>query len=401
METQALQRDGLTWLAYLLLAFYAYFLNILGPITPFLQEELRLSYTVSSLHFSAFAVGMLLTGFGGHLVVRRIGRWRALWLGAAGVSLNAALLVLGRQPAITIAASFLMGLVGSLILAIVPGALSDRHGELRAIALSEANILSSLVSTAAPLMVGLFARWFGSWRLALGVAALTPLVLFLRLGKDAAPAAAADGPPPATDRRPLPALFWIYWLGLTLAVSVEFCMIFWSATYLEGELGMPKASAAQAVSLFLAAMILGRVAGRRLVGRFAPRGLVAASSLLALGGFLVFWHPWPGSSWASLAGLFVTGLGVANLYPLILSLAMGSAAERAVQASARTTLASGTAILTLPLLLGRLADVAGLRPAYAVVPLLLVFVLLTGLLARRLASARPAAQPGNSSGEAM
>lgn len=51
-------RDRFTWLAYLSLAFYGYFLNVLGPITPFLKEELRLSYTVSSFHFTAFAVGI-------------------------------------------------------------------------------------------------------------------------------------------------------------------------------------------------------------------------------------------------------------------------------------------------------------------------------------------------------
>jgi fucose permease len=386
MKTHSLHRDGLTWLAYLLLAFYGYFLNVLGPITPFLQEELRLSYTVSSLHFSAFAVGMLLAGFGGHLVVRRIGRWRSLWLGAAGMSLNALVLLLGREPAVTIAASFLMGLVGSLILTIVPAALSDRHGELRAVALSEANIISSIVSTSAPLMVGWFAGWLGSWRWSLGLVALAPIVLFLGLGKAAAPVAAPETSGPAGARRSLPALFWIYWVGLVLAISVEFCMIFWSANYLEGVLGMPTAGAAQAVSLFLAGMILGRVAGSRLVARFSPRRLVAASLVLALAGFLAFWLT--GSAWAVLGGLFLTGLGVANLYPLILSLAMGAAADRAVQASARATLASGTAILALPLALGRLADLTGLRPAYGVVALLLVSVLLVGLVAGRMAARR-------------
>ncbi|RPI58408.1 MAG: MFS transporter [Chloroflexi bacterium] len=386
MKTHALHRDRLTWLAYLMLAFYGYFLNVLGPITPFLQDELRLTYTVSSLHFTAFAAGILLVGFGGHLVVQRIGRWGSLWIGAAGVSLNALLLLLGRHPAITIGASFLMGLIGSLILTIVPAALSDRHGERRAVALSEANIISSTVSTAAPLMVGWFARELGSWRLALGVAALAPIVLFVSLGKDASPAAAAEVPRPATARRSLPALFWINWLGLVLAISIEFCMIFWSANYLEGVLGMPKAGAAQAVSLFLAAMILGRVAGSRLVGRFSPGRLVAAADLLAFAGFLVFWRT--GSVGAGLVGLFLTGLGVANLYPLILSQAMGAAADRAVRASARATLASGTAILALPLALGRLADLIGLRPAYGVVALLLVSVLIMGGVARWLARAQ-------------
>ena len=161
---QTFHRDRFTWLAYLSLAFYAYFLNVLGPITPFLKEELRLSYTVSSLHFTAFAVGILLIGVGGHLLVQRIGRWRSLWIGVIGMSLSALLLLAGKIAVITIGASFLMGLVGSLILAIVPAALSDGHGELRAVALSEANMISSVVAAAAPLMVGWFAHSIGGWR---------------------------------------------------------------------------------------------------------------------------------------------------------------------------------------------------------------------------------------------
>jgi len=40
---QVFHRDRVTWLAYLRLAFYGYFLNSLGPITPFLKDELKLS----------------------------------------------------------------------------------------------------------------------------------------------------------------------------------------------------------------------------------------------------------------------------------------------------------------------------------------------------------------------
>jgi hypothetical protein len=71
-------------------------------------------------------------------------------------------------------------------------------------------------------------------------------------------------------------------------------------------------------------------------------------------------------------GLFMTGLGVAGLYPLLLSLSIGAARDNTVQASARATLASGTAILLLPLTLGRLADLAGIRLAYGVVGILLI-----------------------------
>jgi len=378
-------RDRFTWLAYLSLAFYAYFLNVLGPITPFLKEELRLSYTVSSFHFTAFAVGILLIGLSGHLLVQRIGRWRSLWIGIIGMSLSTLLLLAGKSAIITIGASFLMGLVGSLILAIVPAALSDRHGELRAVALSEANMISSVVATAAPLMVGWFVHFIGNWRLALGIAAFTPILMFLSLGKGTSSAEASSVEVPTQGNEPLRALFWVYWMTIVLAVSVEFCMIFWSADYLEHVLGMIKADAAQALSLFLAAMILGRITGGRLVQRFSTQAVITGSILIASIGFIVFWKT--EKVFIGLSGLFITGLGVANLYPLILSLAIGAADGNTVQASARATLASGTAILALPLALGRLADAVGIRSAYGIVVVLLISVFLISQIAGRISLA--------------
>jgi fucose permease len=158
-------------------------------------------------------------------------------------------------------------------------------------------------------------------------------------------------------------------------------MIFWSADYLENVLGMLKANAAQSVSLFLAAMIVGRMAGSRLVQRFSTRSVVMISILIASIGFLLFWRT--ESVYPGLIGLFLTGLGVANLYPLILSMTIGAANGNTVQASARTTLASGTAILALPLALGRLADAVGIRSAYGVVLLLLIGVFLISQIAGR------------------
>jgi fucose permease len=379
---QTFHRNAPTWLAYLLLAYYGYFLNILGPITPFLKEELRLSYTISSLHFTAFAVGILLVGLGGHLLVRRVGRWRALWIGAFGMAASVALLIAGRAAWLTIGASFLMGLVGSLILVIVPSMLSDMHGERRAVALSEANVIASLVCTAAPLLVGWTAGLPGGWRLALGIGAAVPLLLWFGFGR-----ASTERPDPGQEAvvpsgTSLPTLYWVFWAAIVLAVSVEFCMVFWAADYLEKILHVPRVDAARAVSLFLGGMIFGRMAASRLVQRLQAYAVILASVLVAAGGFAMFWLT--GSAAVGMAGLFITGLGVAGLYPLILALAIGTAGGNTVQASARATLASGTAILALPLVLGRLADMTGIRPAYAVVTVLLAGVLLiVGIAGRR------------------
>lgn len=379
--TPSFHRDRFTWLTYLLLAFYAYSLNVLGPITPFLKSELHLSYTVSSLHFTAFAIGILLVGLAGHWAIGWLGRWRSLWTGAAGIGVGALLLLAGRTPTITIAAAFLMGLVGSLILAIVPSALAEQHEAHRAIPLTEANVVASVLSAAAPLLVGWLAATTWGWRSALVLMAAAPVLLYAALGR-ARPLAAAsptDAQPAASP--PLPGRYGVYWLALMLGVSVEFCLIFWSADYMETVMGLAKAAAAQSVSLFLAAMIVGRLSVSRLVQRITPTTMVLLSVLTASVGFLLYWQGQ--TAVVGLAGLVVTGLGVAGLYPLLLSLALAAAAGNTVQASARATLASGTAILTLPLVLGRLADAVGIHTAYGVVILLLIALLAIALFTRR------------------
>src|SRR5258707_12526181 len=106
--TRTFHRDRFTWLAYLSLAFYGYFLNILGPITPFLKDELQLTYTVSSFHFTAFAVGILLIGLGGHLLIRHIGPIRSLWLGLFWIRLHVVFFLIVRCPVILVVDAFLL-----------------------------------------------------------------------------------------------------------------------------------------------------------------------------------------------------------------------------------------------------------------------------------------------------
>jgi fucose permease len=387
------QRDRSTWLAYFLLAFYAYFLNILGPITPFLMEEEQLTYTTSSLHFTAFAVGILIVGLAGHSLIERIGRWQSLWVGAFGISLGALLLVSVKSPLVTIPACFLMGLIGSTILAVVPSALSDQHGEFRSVALAEANVTASLISTLAPLVVGWTAGTLFGWRISLYAAAGLPvlLLIFFWTARPKGQAVVGSASPSNHDRhKKLPWVFWVYWTALVMAVSVEFCMVFWSADYLEKVLGLKTAAAAQSVSLFLAGMILGRLVGSVLVRKLRAERVVYLSILTAAGGFLLYWAA--SNPIAGLPGLFLSGLGTASLYPLILSLAIGSAGSQTVQAGSRTTLASGTAILLLPLMLGRLADEVGIWWAYSIILLLLMAAFMLIQAAGRISPSLPAVQ---------
>jgi len=72
--------------------------------------------------------------------------------------------------------------------------------------------------------------------------------------------------------------------------------------------------------------------------------------------------------------VLVAGAGVALLYPVTVARLVAAWPDRQDLAAARGALASGMAIGIAPLVLARLADQAGLRTAYLVVPALLLLL---------------------------
>ena len=168
---------------------------------------------------------------------------------------------------------------------------------------------------------------------------------------------------------------------MVLAVGIEFSLIFWGADFLVAA-GLSTSAAATTVSLFLWGMVAGRIAGRQIARRNASGAALAPR---ARGFRRRFFRLLAGACRAvAVLGLFVAGVGVANLYPLIVALALGAAPGQSNEAGARLTFASGTAILAAPLLLGALADAVGIRLAYGVVPIFLLGAFMASRLGRRL-----------------
>ena len=134
----AFHRDRRTWAAYLALGLFAYLQTAIGPAMPFLRAELELSYAVASLHFTAYAIGAIVTGLMGERWVRRLGRTRALWGGLIGMALGTLVIALSPVVAGTLLGALTVGLVGTVSLMANQAALSDMHGESRTVALANA-----------------------------------------------------------------------------------------------------------------------------------------------------------------------------------------------------------------------------------------------------------------------
>lgn len=358
-------RDRFTWLAYAMLGYFAYLQAALGPAMPLLRGDLHLSYTVGGMHFSALALGMVIAGLLSDRAVERWNRHAVFWGGGAGMALGALVMVVGRHPAITIPGAGLMGLLGTMLLATIQSSLADRHGPHRAIALTESNVVASGCTILPPLLIGGFERIGIGWRLAL----IAPLVLwglaFVREFRAPIPAArpAPTGSGPA--RRTLPQLFWVYWLAVVLCVAVEWSVVAWGADFLVEVGGLRKANASLVMTLFFLAMMLGRAVGSRLTRRRETVRLLFTAMGVGLAGFLAFWVGTVPV--LIIPGLFVAGLGVANLFPFLLAITVSTAADQADVASSRLTLGAGLAILIAPQLLGSLADQTGIQAAYGLV----------------------------------
>jgi MFS family permease len=307
------------------------------------------------------------------------GRRGALALGFVGLCGGAALLSLAHTAAASIAGCLLMGAPGGLILVVVPAVLAERHGADRSIAFGEANAASYIASLTAAAAMGIFAATGLDWRngLALGIG-LTAVALAPRAG-DPIPAPRQHGESGAGR---LPAAYWAYWATLFCVIALEYCTLLWSPEVLERVQGLSRASAAAMAAGFSAAMLTGRLFAAPLLRRVSAQRLFLASLALTLPGIALYVGV--RQPVLSVVGLVVLGLGTSLLYPLTLGFAIGVAGRLEEAASARASLASGVAILIMPMALGTLADGLGLRLACLFLPVLPAVAALCFVAARAL-----------------
>jgi fucose permease len=138
-----------------------------------------------------------------------------------------------------------------------------------------------------------------------------------------------------------------------------------------------------AVSLmagYFGGVVIGRTVGSRLARHHDPSRLLAVALVVAGAGFVVLW-PAAGPGQA-VVGLALLGVGVGNLFPMALSLAVSLAPGRAGRASGRAVMMTSLAVLVAPLTVGALADATSLELALLMVPVLLVLAA-SGLAAVR------------------
>jgi fucose permease len=363
--TTSFHRDRLTWTAYVMLGWFAYLQAAPGLVIPHVRDELHLSYSTGGLHVAAFAAGSVVAGLLSARIERTLGRRPLFWSSAAAMSIACVGLTAGRVVAVTVGSLLVMGVAGGLLLATIQATLADHHGERRTVALAEANVGAGVAYILLIGALSLAAAVHAGWRAAVLASLAVPVIAWWRSRR-----LAIDAPPRSHRAQGrLPRAFWISAAVLVCMAAAEWCITAWGATVAQDGAGVSADTAVALMGGYFGGVVVGRTLGSRLARRYEPGRLIAFALVVTAAGFAVLW---PSTAAAqALIGLSLLGVGLGNLFPMGLSLAISLAPGRAVQASGRAVMMTAGAALAAPLTVGTVADATSLKAALLVVPVML------------------------------
>lgn len=364
-----------SYLGFFLVAFFAVFQTSLGSILPYLKSEMEMSYKISGLFPSAFALGMIISGSVSEYIINTINRKNTIIIGITGMTISYILMILIPQTYFSITMCFITGFTGTLSFISAQALLSDIHGKRRDTALSEANIYAGLFMAALPFIIGTIVKNNFNWRYSIFIlfAVFIP-ILFMKLNKFNDTFSIIELKTTSKPEKPKLS-FYLYLILMYIAISIEWCILFWTPEYLTTHTGLTKSNASIVFGIFLVFYIPGRFLGSKLTLIVKTELLYYFTILIATLSFPVFYISQ--NKILGITALMIVAIGIANFFPLNLAVIMNKAEGRSNFASGKATSAAGAAILTAPFILGYAGDNLGLYTAYGIIFILLIILLVS------------------------
>ena len=313
-------------------------------------------------------VAAIFAGYANPHIAHRFGRSRAGWIGLAIFSTGLTMFVIFPPVVLTLPATLITGFGTSMIINNAMTSLSHHYGKAAAVAIPQANGVSSIGFILGTALIGGIAILFPSfWRIGLLMAIPVALALFLiGRNKDVDDHVPDEAGP---QRGKLSRRFWISWIAFVACISSEFAVSFWAAALLKDRVGSTAAISTVALVGLGVGMALGRWYSGRLLKRFTLDNQFLISIAVQFVGFVAFWLSH--IMFISAIALFVIGLGVSIQFALASIRLIALSDNRPDLAIGQTSLAAGIAIAAAPFLLGVLGDSFGISRAYIMVPILI------------------------------
>lgn len=362
-------RRGPLTIAFLSMILMGAIFSMTGALLPVMMRDLAISDAQAGLLVSSPSVGYAITAAFSGALGDRLG-FKRIWL--TGIALG--LLAL---TGVILAPSFLwllpamaaVGLVGGALDGAINPLIVTLYGDRSGGVLNWVHLFFGLGATCTPLLVGLGLRaglsWRGHFAALAGYVFLVGLVIVLTRfppvrGQDAAPHEAISLRAMLTSR-----LVILGVIAMFLYVGSEASMFSWIALYLERLHAVTVSTASLGVSLFGAAMMVGRlICGRIADGVGYKRLVVGGAWLGALGVAAMLLLPGPAWPWL---GVALTGLAFAGIFATLMADVTRRTPQHTGAVAGFICSAGGVGSIVVPWLVGQVAEVSSLSAGMALV----------------------------------
>ena len=373
----------ISWTLFLALAAYGLTLFAVGPCLTSIAATFEISLGETGLLFTAFFIGFIPGVLAAGYAAERLGKRRVIVTGLAILAI--ALGLLGSSPGPfprphfwwALISMLVMGIGGATIEATASAMVADANPGREGFAINLMQAFFGFGAVATPIAVAAILAQGWGWQTHFRIAGAIAAALFLALLAQRA----QERPPEPLSLRELRQLLRNRMLlalcgAMALYVGAEIGYTGWVSSLIEKDIGARVEVAAQAVTAFWVTMTVGRLVVSWLVEVISPRRLMvalAAGGALASGLTGLARVPGWGIAAAGAVGLFYSGA-----FGLILTAASDQFSQRRAVVFSMVMTSVGVGGMTLPAVMGLVAQVTSLRwamlaPATAMALVALLF----------------------------
>lgn len=356
------KKINLTFVMPMLMAFFVMsFCDLVGIGVDRIKLEFGLSNTMAQLIPSAVFIWFFVLGVPMGVLQDRLGKRNVLNLGMIITALGL-LLPYFFFYKVTVFIGFALLGIGNTIVQVSANPLlvdvvpSDKKSSF----LSFSQFVKAIGSMVAPFVAAFFANQYGDWKLMFLAFGIVSVLAVLWLGLTKVEESRNEGQR-ATIGSSLGLLgnryIALMVLGIFLVVGIDVGINAVSGQFLLNKFQADQEWAEKGRSVYFFGKMLGTFAGALMLAMLSSRKFLLWSSVLGLASVLaLLFAP---SAMSAMVVIFIIGLGVANIFPLIFSLTVDRYPQRTNEISGLMIMAicGGAAI---PPLIGLLTDTVGL-----------------------------------------
>ncbi|HRY33612.1 MAG TPA: MFS transporter [Bacteroidales bacterium] len=360
------------------------FVDIVGVSAGYVKQDFNLSNTLAQLIPSMAFIWFFLLSVPTGILQDRYGKRFIINVGMGVTGLGMLLPLVSYSFPVMLATFVLLGIGNTIVQVAANPLLQDVvPGSRFASFMSFSQFIKAICSLLGPILATFFASRYGDWKLVLTVYAVTSFLAVLWMYFTPIAEAKPERKPAtfASCFRLLKSPFILLMVvGIFFVVGCDVGMNTNIAYYLKTAFGLSLEDASLGISVYFTALMIGRFSGAVILNWIRPGRFLILTTLIAIIGLIgMILAP---DALLARVFIFITGLGSANLFPLIFTISLEKMPDRANEVSGLMIMAvAGGAVL--PLVVGAVSESAGLTASLMVLVAAMGYILVAGFLAMR------------------